>query len=744
MPRLCLPLLALALCAARAVVPAPATAQQDGPLARPGEPLFPGLQRHELRVALSGETSTVTNVVSLDPSDELLAVEPVLARGLVPGLETVPAIGGRLLGDGVVAAINGGFWLSAPVGDPNGYLAVDGTLVSEAQTQGGGPRGTVALRRDGRLLLDRVETLLTLRTGGPGGPGGEVERRVAGVNRSVSAAPPYPDPDDAVVVYSRALGDEVDVEPLVRAETTTAVRALVVDGLVPAADGTSRGTVAAVEGAGRVAIPSGGSVVVAHGGSAGALAAVAPGDEVALDVEVRPSTDDAEAWTDLEWGLAAGPLIARGGALTDPDDWEEEGFSPEIHSNPRAPRSAIGVTSQGRVLLVTVDGRQPGYAAGMTIQELAEHLLALGASDVLSLDGGASSQLATDGFLRNRPCCDARLRPVATALVVRHSYAFEASERLFGAGRDETAVEVARAGWPDGADEVLLAAGGSFPDALAGGPLAAAVGGPLLLTGPDALSPATAAELDRLQPETVTVLGGEEVVGPAVEAELRDAGYGVRRLAGGDRVSTAVEVAGARGPVGARAFLASGFAFPDALTAAPVAAIDGAPILLTGRDALPEPVAELLDDAGVDEVVVVGGPAAVGPRVVEDLEERGVAVTRLAGGTRFGTARAVGDWASRELACDADAAPDPLAPCLDPSGLLVARGDDFPDALAGGALAAARRQLLMIVPAVDVRADPDAARFLADREDEVVGVALLGGHAGLSSFEHWQLDQLAR
>lgn len=732
-----LPLLAALLCAALAI---PATADvQPGPLDAPGQPLFPGLQRHELRVALAGETSTVTNVVSFDPADELLAVEPVLARGVVPGLETVPAIGGRLLGEGVVAAVNGGFWLSAPVGDPNGYLAVDGTLVSEAQTQGGGPRGTVALRRDGRLLVDRVETALTLATSGSGGV---AERRVAGFNRSVSTAPPYPDPDDAILIYSRALGGEVEVEPLVRAETITPVRALVVDGLVPAASGSSRGTVAAVEGAGRVAIPSGGAVVVAHGGSADALAGVAPGDEVGLEVEVRPLTDDPEAWTDLEWGLAAGPLIARGGALTDPGDWENEGFSPEGHSNPRAPRSAIGVTSEGRVLLVTVDGRQPGYAAGMTIRELGEHLLALGASDVLSLDGGASSQLATDGFLRNRPCCDPQLRPVATALVVRHSYSFDVTQRLFGAGRDETAVEVARAGWPGGADEVLLAAGGSFPDALAGGPLSAAVEGPLLLTGPDMLSPTTAAELTRLQPETVTVLGGEQVVGPAVEAELRDAGYGVRRLAGGDRVSTAVEVAKARGPAGPRAFLASGFAFPDALTAAPVAGIDEAPILLTGRDALPEPVAALIDEADIDEVVVVGGPAAVGPGVVQDLQEHGVAVTRLAGGTRFATARAVGDWASAELACQPVEAQDP--PCLDPSGLLVARGDDFPDALAGGALAAARRQLLMILPAVDVNSDPDAAGFLADRQDAVGGVALLGGHAGLSSFEHWQLDQLAR
>jgi hypothetical protein len=72
----------------------------------------------------------------------------------------------------------------------------------------------------------------------------------------------------------------------------------------------------------------------------------------------------------------------------------------------RHPRTGVGVRADGRLLLVVVDGRQPGYSVGMTLVEFAELFRWLGAVDALNLDGGGSSTMVVRGRVRNRPCCD--------------------------------------------------------------------------------------------------------------------------------------------------------------------------------------------------------------------------------------------------------------------------------------------------------------------------------------------------
>lgn len=69
----------------------------------------------------------------------------------------------------------------------------------------------------------------------------------------------------------------------------------------------------------------------------------------------------------------------------------------------RHPRTAIGWTSAGEVLMVTVDGRQPGYSDGMTLRELSDLLIGLGATSAVNLDGGGSTAFVVNGTVANRP-----------------------------------------------------------------------------------------------------------------------------------------------------------------------------------------------------------------------------------------------------------------------------------------------------------------------------------------------------
>ena len=75
------------------------------------------------------------------------------------------------------------------------------------------------------------------------------------------------------------------------------------------------------------------------------------------------------------------------------------------------------MTAGRKLLLVAVDGRQPGYSVGMTLEELAHFFLKLGAVDAMNLDGGGSTTMVIGGEVVNSPS-DGRERPVGSALLV--------------------------------------------------------------------------------------------------------------------------------------------------------------------------------------------------------------------------------------------------------------------------------------------------------------------------------------
>ncbi len=147
------------------------------------------------------------------------------------------------------------------------------------------------------------------------------------------------------------------------------------------------------------------------------------------------------------------------------------------------------------------------------------------------------------------------------------------------------------------------------------------------------------------------------------------------RLAGGDRFATAAAVSRAFFAPGVPvAYVATGRDFADALAGAPAAARDGAPLLLTEAASLPVATRDELARLTPGRIVVLGGPGTVADPVLAELGglTEGT-VTRLSGGNRFETAAAVA----------ASVWPDGA------TTVLVATGRSFPDALAGGAAAAA-------------------------------------------------------
>jgi putative cell wall-binding protein len=188
--------------------------------------------------------------------------------------------------------------------------------------------------------------------------------------------------------------------------------------------------------------------------------------------------------------------------------------------------------------------------------------------------------------------------------------------RIAGGDRFESAALVSAQRFTPGVPVAYVATGGSFPDALAGGPAAGMTGGPILLTQPSALPDVTAAELERLQPARIVILGGTGAVGAAVETSLRDYAPTVSRFAGGDRFATSVAVSeGTFSPGVPRVFIATGTDFPDALAAGPAGGIAPGPILLSRRDCVPSAVYDEVTRLDPAEIIILGGTAVLAPSV---------------------------------------------------------------------------------------------------------------------------------
>lgn len=248
---------------------------------------------------------------------------------------------------------------------------------------------------------------------------------------------------------------------------------------------------------------------------------------------------------------------------------------------------AAGSLTGGPVLLVPADGAVP--------QSVRDAVVRLSPSLVVGLGSSSAVPAATLRLL----AADAG----GTGPGVPWT-------RYGGADRYATAVTISQAAFPTPfttGGVVYLATGTNFPDALAAGTL---TDGPVLLVPESGTVPAAVtAEIARLAPAEVWVLGGRSVISDDIA--LQAAGtVPAQRLIGADRYVTAVGVSQRAFPAGATtAYLARSDTFPDALAAGSVT--DGPILLVPACNGIPGVVAGELARLGVDRVVALGGVSSV-------------------------------------------------------------------------------------------------------------------------------------
>lgn len=304
--------------------------------------------------------------------------------------------------------------------------------------------------------------------------------------------------------------------------------------------------------------------------------------------------------------------------------------------------------------------------------------------------------------------------------------------RVAGTDRTTTAVALSRSTF-DAASAVVIARSGAYPDALAGAPLAAELGGPILLTSSGRLDPPVRDEIRRLGARSAVLLGGSGALSPAVEDELRALGLTVERIAGKDRFATAASIAEEVG--GRAAYVVEGGSpdpgrgWPDAVSVAALAAHQRRPILLVTTHGLPEETRAALDELEVRDAVVVGGTAAVSQQVQDSIAHMGVDVRRVAGRSRYETSAAVA-----ALAVEAGLRADRT---------WLATGRNWPDALAAAPVVARDGGAMLLVDGVSLGGSPATRTWLVER-GPFETVPLVGGAGAISAAAESEIRAVAR
>jgi hypothetical protein len=374
---------------------------------------------------------------------------------------------------------------------------------------------------------------------------------------------------------------------------------------------------------------------------------------------------------------------------------------------------------------VADDAEHPALARNIDLAPTAAWLLGLQPPP-----GGFDGRVLSEAF-RTRPSPRVEVRNVASVPTFT---------RLVDDEPLAASAELSRQTAPAGSEEVVLVAADAPVAGLVAAPLAVARRAPLLLSAADRLAEVTAAELDRLDPSSVTVVG-TEIVDEVLEA-IRGRGVAhVHRLAGEDPAGTAAAVARELGIDGddRRVVLlgAGGGALPAGFPAAVLAGANHPadpaaagrpdsdtglfgprPVLLTDRDRLPAATLEVLEDLEVHRVTVAASAEEVRPPVLAALRDRVTFVERLGG----------------------DDAPDgPWRAAVDALDRAVAEGafvDDLylvgTDAVGTSAAVLAAVRGGSVVPLPARRSIPAPVRdLLHDRADEFVRVLVAAGPAVL-------------
>jgi putative cell wall-binding protein len=287
--------------------------------------------------------------------------------------------------------------------------------------------------------------------------------------------------------------------------------------------------------------------------------------------------------------------------------------------------------------------------------------------------------------------------------------------RVAGLDRYETAVEISQRIAPT-SSHVVITTGQNFADALAAGPYATSVGAPVLLVRQGTIPPVTLAEVQRLAPSVIWVIGGPAAVSDAVLQQLEALAVNdvVIRLWGADRYATSLEVIDTMSSI-SYLTIVTGRTFQDAVIGGALAAREGGALMLIhGTQPLtPEQVA-MIQQVAPFAIRVIGTTASISDAVYDQIDtvSGGVGIQRI--GDADVHQRAITMWQQTLTAS---------------GNVAFATSENWPDALVAAPLVAKENRILLLAPGTCI---PQVVGNLLDISIPTSNL-LIGGPAALSA-----------
>lgn len=353
------------------------------------KPLADGVRLVQ-EVETAPDAPLVVSALKFDPRSPNLTVKAALGRDVVVtqdltrGRETVSGLVSR---KEALAGVNADYfdW----TGDPLGLAIIDGELVSEPYPD----RAVLGLTADGKAVFDSLSSTGTVSVSGQ-------LRTLNGLNR--------PRGQNQLILYAPVFGESTNTTPI--AKSVEAV--LSCADLPIRANCDVNATVQCVEQGANTAIPPDSLVLSACGSAADWIQEnLNVGDSLTLRFQLTSAC--GIDWTRVTEAVGGGPWLVKDRRIH--VTAEQEKFN-KAFSNVRHPRTAVGVTSVGELLLVAADGRQ-SISRGATLAEMAAIMQRLGAVQAINLDGGGSTSLSVRGAVANSPS-GGQERAVASMIVL--------------------------------------------------------------------------------------------------------------------------------------------------------------------------------------------------------------------------------------------------------------------------------------------------------------------------------------
>lgn len=364
----------------------PASSQTSNQISPRSEFIVPGIEHIQITRGYKSEKEATgpwfINLLRIDLTKARLQMVHALDEAV--GLETVSSMAARY---GALAAVNSGYFRTTGTyrGDSVGVEMLKGKLLSEPNNV-----------RAAMGLIERVgkQELIFghVKFDGQVIAGARSRHIISGLNR--------PRADNELIIFTpefhrTTLTEPNGLELVVRGGRIVARRDL----------------------KGSSSIPADGYVISASGSARDwALANLRRGARVELKLNLAPTeTEMSTQWKQAASIIGGGPQLIKNGRIEITNSAEKilPSFVSEGH-----PRTAIARLNSGQVLLVTVDGRQPGESIGMSLNMLADLLIEFGAVEAINLDGGGSTTMVIRNKLVNKPSDATGERPVSDAILV--------------------------------------------------------------------------------------------------------------------------------------------------------------------------------------------------------------------------------------------------------------------------------------------------------------------------------------